>query len=139
MRSLRFRNLLIAGYVTFQVLYPIRGLVEDKFDTFGEFTWNMYSQTYRCTTRYAVVDSSGSQPITDFRKYFNSPSEVSRVFHRDALPRFHKFLCAQLAAEGGRSQLRGFVECTKNDAESEILVGDIANICAAPNYAVTAN
>jgi len=136
-RSRRFINLLIAGYVAFQGLYPIRGLVQQKFDTIGDFTWNMYSQTYTCTRRYSFVDASGAHPVPDFGGFFRRPEKLPRAFHRDILPIFHKFLCDQIAAQGKSGRLTGFLECTRNKAESEVLVNTDGKICTAPNYGVT--
>jgi hypothetical protein len=137
-RSPRFINPLIAAYIVAQLLLPIRGLKEDKFDTFGAFTWNMYSQTYGCEVKYNLVDEAGLQSAVAYQKYFASNDKVFRVFHRDVLPSFNKFLCDQVAEEGKRGRITGFVKCTKNAKESATLVSENADICTAANYAVTA-
>ena len=137
MRSHRNTSLLIAGYVVFQVLYPIRGLVEDKFDTWGEFTWNMYSQTYECRTRYRLVAQSGAQQDLNLQQYFTIGNKVGRVLNRQDLPVLHAFLCEQMAREGKPGQILGRVSCTRNKVETETLVRENVDICTAANHAVT--
>jgi vitamin K-dependent gamma-carboxylase-like protein len=137
MRSARHRNVLIAAYVLFQVLYPIRGLVENKFDTWGGFTWNMYSQTYTCRVQYKMVDASGQAQKLEFQKYFISRDRAARVLHRDALPEFNKFLCAQVAGEGLSGRLLSGCSCTQSGINTETLVADDTDICHADNFGVT--
>lgn len=136
MRPRWYINLAILLFVIFQVLYPIRGLVEDKFDTWGGFTWNMYSQKYECTAMYKLIQADGSEQGVNFQQYFIRRDKVGRVFHRDALPVLHRFLCERLAAEGATGTLRGSCECTKNGIETERLVADSVDICSAPGYGI---
>ena len=136
MPSRRNTNLLIVGFLLFQLIYPIRGLVKNKFDTWGEFTWNMYSQTYVCTTRYQLADRSGARHEVNLRPYFAVPDKIGRVFNRQDLPTFHKFLCEELAREGRQGQILARVSCTKNQVQTERLVRENEDICTAPNHAV---
>ena len=137
MRSHRNTSLLIAGFVSFQLLYPIRGLVQDKFDTWGEYTWNMYSQTYECRTRYRLMEQSGVQQDLNLRSYFVLPDKVGRVLNRQDLPVLHKFLCEQMAREERPGRILARVSCTKNKVETESLVRENEDVCTAPNRAVT--
>ncbi len=136
MRPPRYFSLLIAGYLAFQVLYPIRGLVADKFDSWGTFTWNMYTQRYDCRSRYRLVDESGQEEGVDFLKYFNLRDEAGHVFFRQALPRFHQFLCDQLAREGKHGRLLADSECTRNRVETRSMIRSGVDICTAANFAV---
>ena len=138
MRSRRSASLLIAGYVAFQALYPIRGLVVDKFETWGKFSWNMYSQSYDCKAKYKVVEPSGSELPVHFQKYFILRDKAGHVLNRASLPAFHKFLCAELVREGKNGRVMAVVECRKNGVEIEALVDSTAEICSAPNFGVTA-
>jgi hypothetical protein len=137
MRPRWYTNLAILLYVTFQVLYPVRGLIEDKFDTWGGFTWNMYSQKYECTAIYKLVEADGTERGVNFQQYFIRREKVGRVFHRDALPVFHKFLCERLSEEGATGKLVAVCECTKNGVETQRLTADSTDICSAPNYGVS--
>jgi hypothetical protein len=137
MHSHRRSNLLIAGFILFQVLYPIRGVVEDKFDTWGNFTWNMYSQTYECRTRYRLMEQSGVQQDLDLKQYFVIPAKIGQVLNRENLPVLHQFLCEQLVREGKPGRILGRVSCTKNKVETEALVRENEDICTASNHAVT--
>ena len=138
MRSRRFASLLIAGYLAFQVLYPIRGLVVDKFDSWGRFSWNMYSQNYDCKADYKVVQPSGKELPVDFQRYFVLRDKASHVLNRASLPVFHKFLCAELVREGKNGRVMARVECRKNRGEIQVLVDSTAEICSAANFGVTA-
>jgi vitamin K-dependent gamma-carboxylase-like protein len=137
MRPARLTNVLIAAYVLFQLLYPIRGLVEDLFETWGVFTWNMYSQTYTCRVQYKLVDASGQVQKLEFQKYFVSRDRAVRVLHRDSLPQFNKFLCAQVAREGLSGRLLSGCSCTQSGINTETLVADDTDICHAGNFGVT--
>lgn len=138
MRSRRYASLLIAGYVAFQLLSPIRGLVVDKFDSWGSFSWNMYSKGYDCKAHYKVVEPSGRELAVDFQKYFMLRSKAGHVLNRAYLPAFHRFLCAELVREGKRGRVMALVECRINFAEIEALVDSTAEICSAPNFGVIA-
>ncbi len=137
MHSHRRFNLLIAGFILFQVLYPIRGLVEDKFETWGNFTWNMYSQTYECRTRYRLVAQSGTEQDLDLKQYFVIPVKIGQILNRTDLPVLHKFLCERMAREGKPGRILARVSCTKNKVETEALVRETEDICTAANHAVT--
>jgi hypothetical protein len=136
MRSRRTTSLLIAGFLGWQLFYPIRGLVQDKFETWGEFTWNMYSQTYDCLARYQLVDRSGARTEIALKPYFADPSKVGRVFNRGDLPVFHRFLCAQMAREGRSGAIFARVSCTNNEVETRPMVRENENVCTAPDGAV---
>jgi hypothetical protein len=137
--SRRRTSLLIAGFLAVQAIYPIRGLVEDKFASWGEFTWNMYSQTYKCLTRYQLVDRSGARVELDLKPYFADRSKVGRVFNRGDLPVFHRFLCAQMAREGRAGPILARVSCTWNEVETRPLVRENQDICAAADAGVLAS
>ena len=136
MKSRRTTNWLIAAFLTFQLLYPIRGLVRAKFDTWGEFTWNMFSQTYECLGRYRLIDQAGAETDLNLRQYFVIPAKVGRSMNREDLPVLHRFLCRQTALEGRPGQIHARVSCTWNKAETRSLVQENVDICTAPNNAV---
>lgn len=138
MTSKRTSSLLIAGFLLLQVLLPIRGLAKDKFDTWGEFSWNMYSQTYQCRTRYQLVDRSGATQELDLRPYFVDPGLIGHVFNRQHLPVLHRFLCAQMAREGRPGRILARVSCTRNKVKSESLVREGEDVCTSANNSVTA-
>lgn len=134
-----FVNPLIAGYLVIQVLYPIRGFIADRFDTWGRFTWNMYASSYKCRARYQVVDDSGATRPVDIRPYLTRGISLgANTYHRDALPVFHKFLCAELARANTGGRLSARCECTVNDGETQSLIVDTGDICRAANYGVAA-
>lgn len=136
MMSRRTSNLLIAGFLAFQLLYPIRGLIQEKFDAWGEFTWNMFSQTYECLGRYQLLEPSGAVSNLNLTQYFAIPSKAGRAMNRRDLPVLHRFLCAQTVEEGRPGRILARVSCTRNKIETRSLVQENVDICTAPNAGV---
>ena len=129
-------NLLIVAYLLLQLLLPIRGLVNDKFATFGEFTWNMYSQTYNCRVAYDLTEPTGREVSIDIKEYFNKSDNAGRVLHRDGLPHFHAWLCQRLRQAGRLGSLSASCECRLgNDQKKQLVAADV-DICTADNYGV---
>ncbi len=130
------RNFLIVAYLVIQVALPLRGFLFDKYDTRGNFTWNMYSKQYRCGVRYARLTERGPE-LFDHREFFRRDRVVMRVFHRDVLPEFHKYLCEEaLGQPENPAYIQGSVKCQLNDKPPQELIQPEANICEADNYAV---
>jgi hypothetical protein len=136
MPSRRATSWLIAGFLAVQVVYPIRGLVENKFDSWGEFTWNMYSQTYDCLTRYQMVMPSGQRVELDLKPYFSDQRKIGRVFNHGDLPAFHRFLCREMTRSGRSGQILARVSCSKSGGETRPMVRENEDICTAPDGAV---
>lgn len=138
---MKFKWLINCGilvFVGFNLSYPLTGLHISKTETWGEFTWNMYSQTYRCGAKYYLLQDDGRAVNVDVREYLRRSGKTGHVFHRDVLPLFHAYLCEQLAAEGRSGTLKGECECSMAGGESEELVDTTANLCTADNHGVLA-
>ncbi len=138
MRPRWYVNFLILLYLALQVGYPIRGFLQDKFDAWGRFTWNMYSQSYQCRVLYRVVAADGTEWRVNYEQFFARRDRAGLVFNRESLPGFHKFVCERLAEEGQRGKLMATAECTMNRLVTESLVDNTADVCNSPNFAVTA-
>jgi len=129
-------NLLIVAYLLTQLILPIRGLVKDRFATWGAFTWNMFSQSYICTVAYTLTEPTGREVSIDIKEYFNRPEKTGRVLHRDALPHFHAWLCQRLHQAGRLGNLSASCECRLgNDQKKQLVAADV-DICTADNYGV---
>jgi hypothetical protein len=129
-------NLFLILFLGVQILLPIRGFLLDKFETRGNFTWNMYASRYSCTAGYALVRSSGETVEIDMRKLFRRKGQRGKVSHLDVLPVFHAWLCDDLERRGERGRLLGSVTCRLNNGPPRKLVKEKVNLCGEENYGV---
>ncbi len=130
-------NVLIAGFLLVQLALPLRGLLLDKYQTRGDFSWNMYSQHYRCSVRYEQLLPDGTAHELDVRAAFPRRDKASHVVHRDTLPRFHTWLCreAELRTAGRGARLRARVACRLNERPEALLVDPGRELCPATRAA----
>lgn len=131
----RLRDVAIVLFLAVQVALALRGLLLDKLETRGNFSWNMYSGTYRCTVGYATVGADGRLEPFDHRAEFVRPERASMVFHRDTLPRFHRHVCERIGADRFGVELRGSVVCGRGD-ERVALVATPRDLCTADDHGV---
>ncbi len=130
------KNILIIAYLAIQVALPLRGFLFDKYETRGDFTWNMYSKQYRCGIRYATLTERGPE-LFDHREFFRRERVVMRVFHRRVLPEFHKYLCEEaLGDPQSPAYIQGSAKCQLNDKPHQELIRPQVNICEADNYGI---
>ena len=59
------RNTLLITFLAFQLLLPLRGFVRDRFESRGNFSWNMYSETYTCRLKYEMLTPDGATRTRD--------------------------------------------------------------------------
>ena len=136
----RARQLTINAFVilffAIQLLLPLSGLLQSPVETRGIFSWNMYSQRYRCRARYEVLTGNGERTRLDVSSYFNRPERALLIRHRDVLPRFHAWLCldARIGLQG--TALHGSVACSVNRGPLFQLVVEEEDLCRAPNFGV---
>jgi hypothetical protein len=131
------RSLAVLGWVLVQLLLPARGLLSSKFDSRGNFSWNMYADVYGCHVLYSLTDATGRTIALPLQQYFNRPDQLHMILHGDVLPRFNEWLCAELQREGKTGRVRAEVRCRLNDAEERALVDEL-DVCAAPGTGVPA-
>jgi hypothetical protein len=125
-------NAFIVAFLALQLGLPLRGLLTDKYQTRGDFSWNMYSQHYRCAVHYYQIPPGGTPRELDARSAFARPEKATHLLHRDVLPWFHAWLCREAArATGERVELRAHVECKLNDEPPAVLVDRSVDLCAA--------
>lgn len=129
-------NLGIGVFLAYNLYFPLQGLGTEKTETWGEFTWNMYSQTYRCAAKYYLLQDDGTAVNVDVRPYMRRGEKMGRVFHREVLPKFHAYLCEQLEAEGRSGTLMGDCYCNVAGGTTERLVDTTANLCNAEDHGV---
>ena len=129
-------NIFLIVFLGVQVLLPLRGFVSSKFETRGNFTWNMYASIYSCSTGYTLVRSSGQMVEIDVRKKFRRSSQLGKISHLDVLPVFHAWLCSDLERRGERGRLFGTMSCRLNDGTPRQLVSEKVNLCGDENYGV---
>ena len=123
----------IMAYLAVQLLVPLRGLVQDKFETRGNFSWNMYSRRYSCGTAY-TLHADGVVRSIDLALYLRG--QTPKAFHRDTLPRFHAWLCDELDAQRGTRLIGAVAFCRIDDGPRVDLVRPGIDICVADDYGV---
>lgn len=125
-------NAFIVAFVLVQLALPLRGLLASKYETRGNFSWNMYSQNYRCAVRYQQERADGSLAEIDIRAGFARRDKASHILHRDVLPSFHAWLCREAAREGWPGvRLRAHLACKLNDEPEAVLVAPGTDPCQA--------
>ena len=132
----RWKNLFIAAYLIIQVVLPLRGCLYEKFETNGNFSWNMYSRRYGCRTQYRLDTPEGETRWLSHRDYFNRPELSTRVFYVDVLPEYHRWLCGEFHRRGELGSIRGYASCPLKYGLKVSLVERSVDLCNAPNYGV---
>jgi len=131
-----WKNLFIAAFLIIQVTLPLRGYLYDRFETRGNFSWNMYSSTYKCSSLYRLDTPEGEILWPRYQDYFNLQILFTRVFHADYLPEFHRWLCDHFRSQGQLGSLRGYATCFLNNGPPVELVDRTVDICTASNFGV---
>ena len=126
-RGRRTLQLFVAVYLAFQLLLPLPGLVRDKLATRGNFSWNMYADTYTCSVLYTVHDPAGRIRTVDYDAQFRNEASSTKILHRDSLPTFNRWLCGELAPG---EELWGLVSCRLNDGPWVDLVSPTTDLCS---------
>ena len=130
-------NLFIVAYLAVQLVLPLRGLIHDKHETRGDFSWNMYSQKYSCRYEYTLVDIRGSTATIHFQEGLNDPRKSTKIMHRDRLAGFNHWLCDDMRAYDPEfSGVRGTVRCSHNGAARVELLDPSVDLCTAHEYGV---
>jgi len=130
------RSVLIVVYLAVQLVVPLRGFVQDKLASRGNFSWNMYSKRYDCEVEYMASLETGEVLEVDYQRFFRRPDHASMVLHGDVLPEFHRYMCDVLAREAHLVRLDGICLCSLNDGSSFHLIERDVDICTAPDHAV---
>jgi hypothetical protein len=125
-RRPRIASVAIVGWLALQISLPVRGLFVRPSDGGGRFSWNMYASNYACRTGYAFHPTQGSPYVVDPESFFSDRRRARRVFHRDALPPFHAWICERL----GPGRLEGHVACATDGEPFELLVAPGVDLCA---------
>lgn len=131
-----YKSLFIGAYLIIQLILPLRGCLYEKFETRGNFSWNMYSTRYSCWTQYRLDTPQGETRWLRLQDYFIRPEYFTRVSYRDVLPKFHRWLCDEFRRKGELGTLRGYSICALNRGPRMELVDRKVNLCTAPNYGV---
>ncbi len=132
-----WKNLFIVAYLIIQLFLPLPGILYDKFETRGHFSWNMYSVRYSCRTQYRLDTPAGKTHWPRHEDYFNLPELSTRVFFGDVLPEFHRWLCDKFRRQGKLGSLRGYAICILNNRlKAELVDRGVMDLCTAQNYGV---
>ena len=129
------KNAFIIAFLSIQLIVPLRGFIWDRFDTRGDFSWNMYADDYFCLTSYRLISSGGEERRIDFWRFFNTPARSPRVLNRAVLSQFHAWWCRELRRTTS-DPLLGRVGCQLNGGPMIALITPAVDICSAPNFGV---
>ncbi len=127
-------NLFLLGFLAIQLALPLRGLVRDRVQSRGDFSWNMYASRYQCRIGYLRVDRDGSATPVDYKEHFRRKRVAMRVFHREDLPTFHDYLCRTLSEDPSFWRLGGTVTCQVNEGAMNTLLPENSEVCSAGTY-----
>ncbi len=133
-----WKNLFIAAYLMIQVTLPLRGCLYEKFETRGNFSWNMYAYSYECTIQYRVDTPEGETLWPKHKDHFKREGNTGNAFFSDNLPEFHRWLCDKFRYEGKLESMQGYVICSLNGGPYRELVDRSVDLCTALNYGVRA-
>ena len=122
----RLTHAFVVAYLAVQVCLPLPGLLRDKFATRGNFSWNMYADTYTCSVLYTVHGPDGRILPVEYDAQFRREAASTRILHRDTLPAFHRWLCRDRPSG---AQLHGLVSCRLNDGPWTDLLRPGADLC----------
>ncbi len=131
-----WKNLFIGTYLIIQVTLPLRGCLYEKFETRGNFSWNMYSRIYTCWSQYRLDTPEGETHWPANDDHFNRKADS--YFYVEFLPEYNRWLCDKYREEGKLGSLRGYVNCSENRGPLWELVDSSVDLCTAPNYGVRA-
>ncbi len=121
-RASTWISLAIGGFLATQVLVPLRGVIAPRVDTRADFSWSMYSHSYRCQAKYA--DRNG--PFDAFAE-LKRRADAPLLLHREALVPWHHWLCGQ---HGGA--VTATVRCAVDFAPAADLVPPGGDLCRLP-------
>jgi hypothetical protein len=127
---------VIGAFLAVQLVLPLRGLYYEKLDTRANFSWNMYSQHFECRMSYLATLTDGTVVEIDHARFFNRGSRAQLVFHRDVLPAYHEYVCAELRRDDEFVRLAGICLCAHNSGEFEPLIRDDVDLCSVPRFGV---
>ena len=130
------RNLFILAYLGVQLFLPLRAFFNDKLETRGDFSWNMYSQRYQCQAVYSLTTPDGKTHPMHHEKAFRRSDRSQAVLHRDRLPAFHAWLCDEARRNGALGSIHATVRCSVNIERGMDLIEPDVDLCTAPNYGV---
>jgi len=86
-----YKNLFIGAYLIIQLILPLRGCFYEKFETRGNFTWNMYSQIYMCWSQYRLDMPDGDIHWPVNAHNFNRPESSLMAFYSEFLPDYNRW------------------------------------------------
>ena len=131
------QNLFIGVYLVVQLLLPMRGILQDKYDTRGSFSWNMYSQNYKCKIDFQLVDLRGRESTIPYHETLNRPNSAIKLAHRDNLRRYNAWLCDEMRAyDDDFAGVYAKADCSLNGGPRVDLTRRGIDVCSAPGYGV---
>ena len=132
----RLRNLFIVLFFGVQLSLAIPGLIYNKYETDGRFSWNMYAVYYPCRVKYELIEPDGQRTRINIEKFFNIPERLFVIFNRRDLPEFNNYVCAVVPRQQAARAIHASVVCKLNNRPPVEFIRQGVDICAQPNYGV---
>lgn len=123
-------NVFLLAFLGVQLALPVRGFVKSRFESRGEFSWNMYSLRYRCERSYTRISASGERTPIPTRDILRRRSRRSSLDARERLPRLHAWICDR-EREDPSDVIHAKLWCSLHGGEPVALVDPEADICGA--------
>jgi hypothetical protein len=136
MSVIRIKNLFIVLFFGVQLGLAMPGLLYDRYETDGRFSWNMYSAHYQCRVKYDLIGPDGTGTPINYARYFNRPERMVLILNRSDLPAFNKYLCAVFPRRPPSESIHASVQCTLYNRQPVEFIDHDTDICAALNYGV---
>jgi Vitamin K-dependent gamma-carboxylase, lumenal domain len=137
MATVRLKNIFIVLFFGAQLFLAMPGLLTNRYETEGRFSWNMYAVVYQCKVRYDLISPDGARTPISYSRFFNRPSYSYIIFHRDDLPAFNRHVCAAMKQRNPQRVIHASAVCYLNYRPPVEFIKQGADICTAPNYGVS--
>ena len=134
--TVRLKNFFIVLFFGVQLYLAIPGLLYNRYDTQGRFSWNMYATVYQCRTAIELALSDGKREPVDDRKFLHVPERRIEFLNRADLPQYNKYLCDTIPRRSPPEALHVSATCKLNNRQPIELIQQGVDICTAPNYGV---
>jgi hypothetical protein len=130
------KNIFIVAFFGLQVYLALPGLLHNRYEEAGRFSWNMYSILYRCDVRYDLIRTDGVTRPIDYRHLLNNPTRSSEFLNRIDLPKFNEFVCNTMRRAPETKEIRASVVCQLHDRPPVQFIKQNVDLCTAPDYGV---
>lgn len=129
----RLKNIFIVGFFGLQLYLALPGILHNRYEESGRFSWNMYSVLYHCDVHYDLLRVDGSRVPINYMTLLNNTTRNYEFLNRSDLPKFNRFVCAVMRPRKEMKELRASVVCQLNDRPPVQFIKPAVDLCTAEN------